>query len=172
MRPGCSELVQRPTPLSLCPALQARAGLFLIPSHFLEDRARHECSVEVTEPADVSPLPGLRIQGKESQPLSAKAVGPGEQSEPGRAGEARRAHPGVPGSDGGVFPSRAQRFLRTPASPGGDLREQLLLYILGEELQLEVGQGDFPRVLPLLDTLFRHFLVICFRRSKRMGCWL
>ena len=48
-----------------------------------------------------------------------------------------------------------------PVVQGGDLREQLLLYVLGEKLQLKVGQGDLPGVLPLLKILLRHFLVIC-----------
>lgn len=95
----------------------------------------------------------------EAQPLPTKAARPAGRSARGAPAEASSSQ-----GRGGA--------LRGPAAQGGDLREQLLLYVLGEKLQLKVGQGDLPGVLPLLKILLRRFLVICFRRSKRMGCWL
>lgn len=38
-------------------------------------------------------------------------------------------------------------------------------YVLGEKLQLKVGQVTSPGT-SALKILLRHFLVICFRRSK------
>ena len=96
---------------------------------------------------------------KDAHPLPAEGSG--------RPRPARNPGPAQPCSGPGCADS-----LRSPVGWGGYLREQLLLYVLGEKLQLKVGQGNFPGVLPLLKILFRHFLVICFRRSKRMGCWL
>lgn len=97
---------------------------------------------------------------KDTQPLPTAAVRPGRWSELGQGRGRPRSLARC-----GASPSR-------PVGPGGDSREQLLLYVLGEKLQLKVGEGNFPRVLPLLKILLQHFLVICFRRSKRMGCWL
>lgn len=85
-----------------------------------------------------------------------------EVVEPGRRGPELRQ------------PSRRRQWLGLLLPDGrcDILREQFLLYVLGEKLQLEVGQGDFSWVLPLFKVLFWHLLVICFRRSKRMCCWL
>lgn len=43
---------------------------------------------------------------------------------------------------------------------------------LERNFSLKLARVTSPGLLPLLKILLRHFLVICFRRSKRMGCWL
>lgn len=69
-------------------------------------------------------------------------------------------------------PVPAAGALGRPGGPGGDSRQQLLLHVLGQKPQPKAGEGDLAGVPPLLAALLQRFLVICFRRSKRMGCWL
>lgn len=64
---------------------------------------------------------------------------------------------------GGIVPGD----VATAVTAGGGTGEQLLLYVLGEKLQLKVGEGNFPRVLPLLKILLQHFLVISSGSSSR-----
>lgn len=57
----------------------------------------------------------------------------------------------------------------TRATGGCDLREQLLLGVLGLELDLEAGRGHLARVFPLFQQVLHGVAVLRVGRDKLLA---
>lgn len=117
------------------------------PLLLLEGCVRSQCSAAVRGNLSPTAVCERAITQVDPACLANRTVG-------AKLGQGRGLGLSLRDSDQGALSSRVRRLSRSPLGPGGDLREQFLLYVLGEKLHLKVGQGNFPGVLPLLKTLF------------------